>query len=124
MPKKNSRAARTNQNTTKRVSSARPLVATEEKPEPGANVLTPIESEAPISITPVVPAVTIAPRPIPSPTGKPIPRRFTNQPDKTANQTLDRVDEYRFIKSDLRLVFILTVLIIIVLVVLTFIIGR
>jgi hypothetical protein len=126
MSKKNSRAARTQQNI-KRVSSARPLVTTEEKPEPTPTpiVFTPGEDEiASVAVTPAPPAATIPIRPATSTSGKPLPRRFANPQNTNANQQLDRIEEYRFIKSDLMLVFILTVLVIIVLVILTFVLGR
>jgi hypothetical protein len=125
MSKKSSRATRSQQNV-KRSTSARPLVATEEKPEVSEKVSMPVtfeKEETPL----VIASPTIAPvrssTPVTRPVSKPIPRRFI-KPANTVNQQLDREEEYRFIKSDLMLVFILTVLVIVVLVILTFVIGR
>lgn len=128
MSKKTSRATRNQQTAPKRINTARPLVSTESltksetttqtvvMPEESAVLETPI-----ITVTPV--RTDVVARPTAVAVSKPIPRRFVN-PSTTVNQAANREDEYRFIRSDLQLVLILTVLMIIVLVVLTFVIGR
>lgn len=145
MPKKTSRAARTMQNQRegerKKVGAARPLVATPSvlADSDNNNITTVelpggIESEAvqevprrvapapaPVATTPVAQDAIRPATPVPSRTRGPLPNRRFAGPKQPA---ISREEEYAFVRSDLRTVFILTVLMIVALIVLTILIGR
>ncbi len=132
MPKKTSRAARSQQNqrfvrdvNQKKVESARPLVSSssalaESESTMPEHIATKTEIRAEVPqldlSTPAVPTIT---RPVTRSRIVPASRRVVSN-----TPTISRDQEYQFIRSDLRTVLILTVVMIIVLIVLTFVIGR
>lgn len=132
MPKKTSRAARTQQNQLntgkKRQEAARPLVSSSSAlvDNDSSTEVAPAPQRTGIYDAPAIAATTPqsqeTTRTVPAarPRG-PLPtRRFVG----TRQPAISREDEYNFVRSDLRTVLILTVLMIIALVVLTIILGR
>jgi hypothetical protein len=127
MPKKTSRAARTLQNQRdvdkKKLEAARPLVSS-------SSTLVDNEASAPAGDSLGGARIYDAPAPSPETNTSVLPPRprsstLPNRRPVAARQpAISREDEYRFVRSDLRTVFILTVLMVIALIVLTIVIGR
>ncbi|NWJ94802.1 MAG: hypothetical protein HXX20_03380 [Chloroflexi bacterium] len=132
MPKKTSRAARTEQNQRavrdtdkKKVGAVSPLVNF-----PSALIENDIEPTNKTEVVAEIPRKVVAATPTPLDTIRPALTAKSRGP--LANRryggnrqaVISREEEYNFVRSDLRTVFILTVVMIIALVVLTVIIGR
>jgi hypothetical protein len=133
MPKKTSRAARSQQNqrfvrdvSQKKVESARPLVNSASAVAEGENSISELTATTTTDIRTEVPQLDLSTPVVPT-INRPVTRsRVVPASRRAASNTpaISRDQEYDFIRSDLRTVLILTVLMIIVLVILTFVIGR
>ncbi len=147
MPKKTSRAARIQQNQQrpyrdterKKFEAVRPLVITasslaDNRENLGSGPVISEGEEVPVTSLPLTsPQVIfsegptgnfVSPRPAPAPLTRTRPNPNFRRAAPARLPVLSREDEYSFVRSDLKTVFILTLIMLAALVVLTLIIGR